>query len=597
MFEKYLKVSGFIPFPLSGNSCYLDENGKIKNERGQVVPQTLDSDGYPQVFADLWDGVRQYRIVDLMAIVFKSVKLQYNQWNEIEGFYIDGDVKNSHASNIGYRFRTFPLQCTRFPDFYHIPMFSRYGINREGELISLSSGKLRSDWCVTKGNSKRNIKGGYLYNGAIIDTGGSTTVLRHRLLCLAFKPYPDNVDKMDVNHIDGVPGNDDLDNLEWVTRSRNNTHAYQNNLKQQHKRVLARNVRTGEVTEFYSISECARCLGYPTDETIRVRLNSTFSQVWKDGYQFKFLDDARDWVIPDDPEEAILDATQAMGVRVRNCRTLEECSYDSIGRAGAVLGIGHSTILYRLKNGLTGPHRGFQFKYWDDLSDWEPFTLEELEDTGSVAKSVEGRNLLTKATCSYPSVKSCYYGQNKPYNLIVNLRSGEQRVYPDGWQYKYVDDQWIEVGDVQEALLESSRRIVARDVLTGEVFAGKDCKDISEKLELQANGVRRAVQESGKSVYNTYQFKYEGDQTPWPELPEEDLVALSSGVNVKGTYKVLTDIKTGDRFYFPSVLDCVRFLKTVNSKPVFERRVRSGELLDGKYKCSTYTLASHQPSV
>jgi hypothetical protein len=140
MFEKYLKVSGFIPFPLSGNTCYLDENGKIKNERGQVIPQTLDSDGYPQVFADLWDGVRQYRIVDLMAIVFKSVKLQYNQWNEIEGFYIDGDVKNSHAGNIGYRFRTFPLQCTRFPDFYHIPMFSRYGINREGELISLGSG-------------------------------------------------------------------------------------------------------------------------------------------------------------------------------------------------------------------------------------------------------------------------------------------------------------------------------------------------------------------------------------------------------------------------------------------------------------------------
>src|SRR5690606_38039399 len=94
-------------------------------------------------------------------------------------------------------------------------------------------------------------------------------ISRHRALCLVFKNYPDDCDKMVVNHINGVPGDDRLDNLEWISRGENNIHAYKNFLKDQNKAVLVRNVLTGEVKEYYSIAETARVLGYPTDETIR----------------------------------------------------------------------------------------------------------------------------------------------------------------------------------------------------------------------------------------------------------------------------------------------------------------------------------------
>lgn len=51
------------------------------------------------------------------------------------------------------------------------------------------------------------------------------TYRAHRLVLMAFKPV-ENMDNLEVNHIDGDKKNNRLDNLEWCTSSENQQHAF-----------------------------------------------------------------------------------------------------------------------------------------------------------------------------------------------------------------------------------------------------------------------------------------------------------------------------------------------------------------------------------
>ena len=83
----------------------------------------------------------------------------------------------------------------------------------------------------------------------------------HKLVAEAFLPNPEK--KPQVNHIDGNKFNNNLENLEWVTYSENNKHAYDTGLKNS-KGVSNRHpnikiIETGEI--FDSYTSAANILG------------------------------------------------------------------------------------------------------------------------------------------------------------------------------------------------------------------------------------------------------------------------------------------------------------------------------------------------
>ena len=84
-------------------------------------------------------------------------------------------------------------------------------------------------------------KQGYL-NVKLIDPyfKKGNNYLVHRLVAEAFIPNPEN--KPQVNHKDGNKLNNSVDNLEWVTSSENNQHAYNTGLNKYKQKYFGKPV-------------------------------------------------------------------------------------------------------------------------------------------------------------------------------------------------------------------------------------------------------------------------------------------------------------------------------------------------------------------
>lgn len=75
--------------------------------------------------------------------------------------------------------------------------------------------------------------------------GKKRTFRVHRLVMMAFRPV-ENMDELEVNHLDGNKKNNKLENLEWCTASENQKHAFKTGLQK---------ARKGEDSNFAKLSK------------------------------------------------------------------------------------------------------------------------------------------------------------------------------------------------------------------------------------------------------------------------------------------------------------------------------------------------------
>ncbi len=266
-----------------------------------------------------------------------------------------------HASGTHVPWYTFkrPLEAPFYAGYYIIPGYSRYAINVEGVVLNRRTGRILTP-TYTKSIPKKNITGGYAVFGSMVaDLGQVSGGRRHRLLMLTFGECPGHPDNHWVNHIDGVPGNDDLANLEWVTPSQNVLHAYRNGLHPDKVRALdAWNYLTGEQRSFQSVALAVEYTGL-NHSLITSRLNvpAQNGRLHLDGWRFKDVDES--W--RELHSHANKTANES-AVLVKQVATGEITRYPSYRACAAALGIKWATIQMHCLRGTQKPFRGYQFR-------------------------------------------------------------------------------------------------------------------------------------------------------------------------------------------------------------------------------------------
>ncbi|MED3552519.1 NUMOD4 domain-containing protein [Cytobacillus praedii] len=137
--------------------------------------------------------------------------------------------------------------------------------NYDGDYKVSNFGKVKSFKHKKEGKLLKNnlISSGYLVFGAM-KNGKRKSTLIHVLVCELFndsKPTENHI----VNHRDGNKQNNHYLNLEWVSRSENSHHAYNNGLMKKNgsrrRKVVQKNLNGEIINKFESLTEAAKAIG------------------------------------------------------------------------------------------------------------------------------------------------------------------------------------------------------------------------------------------------------------------------------------------------------------------------------------------------
>ena len=259
-----------------------------------------------------------------------------------------------------------------------IPDFPDYIVNSKCVIYKLSSHKRLAYSYDRRGYLRVNVNG---YNRPT-----------HRLMLSAFRPVL-GMDKLLVNHINGIKDDNRLENLEWVTNGQNVQHGHavrKNKYYNIPMGIMVRNVFTGQTWEFEHVIDCAKHFGLHKD-TVLYRVDKPIGKICADGLQFMRRSEGLDW--SDVKNQSLLEITGSGGSRaviVKLLETNEIMEFSSTHEAATKLGIVDGNISVKLNtqtelkaykaNGLL-----YQIKLKHDDRPWKEYptkyhALEEADN-------------------------------------------------------------------------------------------------------------------------------------------------------------------------------------------------------------------------
>ena len=344
-------------------------NGEVRTHLGEVCKQKITRDG--TVVELIWiDGHRFYDLGVIMFIASRVLPYPNYVILHMRSYRADDDYSNYSLDNI-YIYFDEPVPVIGMQGFYHIPYFPQYVIKHDGTIYSYRRHKCLS-WLVTKPipNDVKNRTMGYRHTVVYNDMSEQKVLTRHRALCLAFKAYNQSPWRLVINHLNGKPGDDRLENLEWCTRQENNIHALENGYCPNSVRPITYvNYITGEKTNFGSIAMAAKKLGI-SHAMIQYRLQCT-DRLYPDGMVFY------DTSTPVELPTKLVRTGVHMPVACQSEYREGSVVYPSIGAASRATRVSTTAISQRCRGLAKNPIKGWSFSFQIDTQKY-PLLTEAL---------------------------------------------------------------------------------------------------------------------------------------------------------------------------------------------------------------------------
>ena len=247
--------------------------------------------------------------------------------------------------------------CIFLPGYFYIPWCkSKIVVNEFGHCINLLKNKEHTKHYNKKG-----------YEHCCLRTEhGSVSFPIHRIVASIFVEKPErhknkSLEDLEVNHKDGDKTNNYFRNLEWVTTRENMLHAWETGLVGTEKAVLVKDVHTGEITKYKSVSECARNNVFSVHSLLK-HLNSPYSGIIQVNYSVYKFDDGNDW-----PNENLIPyGSNKHGINfncvAENIETRQRLLFNSVKDACLTFNFHLTSVrLHRGRKGVTVPYRGWIF--------------------------------------------------------------------------------------------------------------------------------------------------------------------------------------------------------------------------------------------
>ena len=184
-----------------------------------------------------------------------------------------------------------------FEEWKDVPNFEGYQVSSFGNVKSLDRfRKGKFGMRLIKGQLLKQVLNKKGYPEVRLRKNGIHTRLVHKIVASTFMTKPEHCTQ--INHINGIKTDNRLVNLEWVTQSENQIHAYKLGLQpsrsgEKNGRAILTNDKVTYVKELYNSGKRAKDVSEITGVNLSIVRQIISGDIWKSNTTVVFRRDDR----------------------------------------------------------------------------------------------------------------------------------------------------------------------------------------------------------------------------------------------------------------------------------------------------------------